>query len=446
MTTPVGRNQPNNVSDYLYDSIVLESERLNFDIDLQKVTSDIEIYESLDKPYLTANLVLADNNNLIEQADILGGEKITISLSSTIPESPKIKKVFFIEEIIFSRKSGDHTEVAGFHLIEDICYISNLFNLNRFYDDNTQKIIKDIAGEFLNKEVASSNSTNESTTVIIPNLEPLTAMKWLSASTSSSDGFPYYLFSTLTSDKLGLYDLGTMIRSQSINDDFPFRNWQAAAQSDIPKVGSRVIKDYRFEKSENLYKLIDRGYVGAEYEFIDTLTNKKNNFQFDVIEEFVKPLADSLPAKQRNPTITSAYKHNEKSFNQYKSVKNTFIGGSNAFRTATEFKTSYGESKTTSGYKDGIISLAAHNILQKTPLTLVVNGLEFISTPGHHTIGNSVSVEFLRSEVNSAQSDQFLDKKKSGDYLIYATKHMFKKEKYELQFTGVKLGNMDIPT
>ena len=36
--------------------------------------------------------------------------------------------------------------------------------------------------------------------------------------------------------------------------------------------------------------------------------------------------------------------------------------------------------------------------------------------------------------------------KKSGQYLIYATKHMFKKEKYEIQLTGVKLANMDIPT
>mgnify|MGYP003318722312 CR=1 FL=1 len=87
-----------------------------------------------------------------------------------------------------------------------------------------------------------------------------------------------------------------------------------------------------------------------------------------------------------------------------------------------------------------------HNILQKCPLTFVVNGLEFIATKGHNTIGNNVSVEFLKSETNSASSSRFLDMKKSGQYLIYATKHMFKKEKYEIQLTGVKLANMDIPT
>ena len=446
MNNPVGRNQPNNVSDYIYDSILLESERINVEIDLQKVVSDLEIYESLDRPYLTGKIVLADNNNLIEQADILGGEKISLSLKSTIPNAPLIKKRFYIDEIMFSRKSGDHTEVAGFHLIEDICFISNLFNLNRYYNDNSKKIIEDIGKEFLDKEIACPNVTNESSTVIVPNMEPLEAMKWISASMSSADGYPYYLFSTFAGSKLALYDLGTMISSESINDDFPFRNYQTAAQSDNPKIGSRVIKDYRFEKSENLYKLIDRGYVGAEYEFIDTLTNKKNNFQYDVVEEFVKPLVDILPARQKNPTITPAYKHNEKSLNEFKSVKNTFIGGSNAFRTSTEFLTSYSENKTTSGYKDGIISLSAHNILQKCPLTFVVNGLEFIATKGHNTIGNNVSVEFLKSETNSASSSRFLDMKKSGQYLIYATKHMFKKEKYEIQLTGVKLANMDIPT
>ena len=92
MNNPVGRNQPNNVSDYIYDSILLESERINVEIDLQKVVSDLEIYESLDRPYLTGKIVLADNNNLIEQADILGGEKISLSRNS-LP----ISSIIFLE-------------------------------------------------------------------------------------------------------------------------------------------------------------------------------------------------------------------------------------------------------------------------------------------------------------------------------------------------------------
>jgi len=445
MATPIGRNQPANVSDYIFDSILLESERINVEIDLKNATTDLEIFESLDRPYLTGTLVLGDNNNLLEQVDILGGERITVTLVGTIPKAPKITKRFYIDEVMFSRKSGDHTEVAGFHIIEDICYISNLYNVNRYYDDTSFNIVSNIAKQYLGKEVATDNTPNESSTVIIPNMEPLTAMKWITGGMSTNEGHPFYLFSTLSSDKLGLYDLGTMISGQSINDDFPFRNWQAAANSDNPKVGQRVIKDYRFEKSENLYKLINDGFIGAEYEFLDTLTNKKNNTTLNIIDDLIKPAATTIfPTRQKNPTITPAYKHEGKSFNEYKSVKKVSIGGSNAFKTATEFRTSYSENKTTAGYKAGVIADAMHNILQKSPLTIVVDGLEFIATPGHHTIGNNMTVEFLRSQVSHTPNDDYLDKKKSGNYLIYATKHMFKKEKYEVQLTGVKLANMDI--
>lgn len=444
MASPSTRNQPANVSDYIFDSIILESERMDFEIDLSRATSDLEIFESLDRPYLTGTLVLGDNNNLIQGVDILGGERVTVTLVGTSSTSEKIKKTFYIDEIMFSKKSGDHTEVVGFHLIEDICYISNLYNISRYYDDTSFNIIKKISEEYLGKEIGTSTTPKQSTSVIIPNLEPLTAMKWITAGMSTNEGYPYYLFSTLTANKLGLFDLGTLISNESINDDFPFRNWQAAANSDIFKVGQRVIKDYRFEKSENLYKLINRGFIGAEYEFLDTLTNKKNNTTLDIIEDLIKPIATGLfPRDQRNPTITPAFQHEGKSFNEYKSVKNVSIGGSNAFKTATEFKTSYSENKTTAGYKSGVIAAAMHNILHKTPLTIVVNGLEFIAAPGHHTIGNNVTIEFLKTQVNTTSNNDHLDTKKSGKYLIYATKHMFKKEKYEVQLTGVKLANMD---
>jgi len=445
MPSPTSRNQPANVSDYIFDSIILESERMDFEIDLSRATTDVEIFESLDRPYLTGTLVLGDNNNLIQGVDILGGEKVTITIVGTHSTSEKIKKTFYIDEIMFSRKGGDHTEVAGFHLIEDICYISNLYNISKYYDDTSFNIIEKIAKEYLGKEIATKTTPKESNTVIIPNMEPLTAMKWIVGGMSTNEGYPFYLFSTLAADKLGLYDLGTLISNQSINDDFPFRNWQAAANSDNFKVGQRAIKDYRFEKSENLYKLINLGFFGAEYEFLDTLTNKKNNTTLDIIKDLIKPLATSLlPRDQRNPTLTPAFKHEGKSFNEYKSVKKVSIGGSNAFRTATQFKTSYSENKTTAGYKAGVIADAMHNILQKTPLTIVVNGLEFLATPGHHTIGNNVTIEFLRSQVNTTSNDDHLDTKKSGKYLIYATKHMFKKEKYDVQITGVKLANMDM--
>ena len=85
-----------NVSDYVFDSIVLISERIDDDVDIKEAVSDLEIYENLDLPYLTAKLIFVDNANVIKDADILGGEKIQIQLRNLKAGSKPLSKTLRI--------------------------------------------------------------------------------------------------------------------------------------------------------------------------------------------------------------------------------------------------------------------------------------------------------------------------------------------------------------
>ena len=80
-------------------------------------------------------------------------------------------------------------------------------------------------------------------------------------------------------------------------------------------------------------------------------------------------------------------------------------------------------------------------ILQKAPLTISIDGLDFINSNSHFTIGNNLKIEFLNSVVDNDTSNR-IDVKKSGNYLIYSARHIFKKERYDLVMTGVKMGNL----
>ena len=437
------KTQPENISSYIFESILLQSERLSRSIELNRVVTDLDIYETLDRPYLTGKLVFVDNSDLLAGADIQGSEKIVISIKSLETGSVTITKTFFIDEILFVERGGDHSEVIGLHLVEDICYISNLFNISRFYDDTTFNIIKKISSEYLGREVVSNTSPSQSVSVIIPNKDPLAAMEWLCQSLTTSDGYPYYLFSSLFSNKIGLYDLESLITQESVNSGLPFHNTQTAIHSNSGNVSGRVIKSFRFEKSDNMFRLINEGVIGAEYEFLDTLTNDKNNIEFDVVEDVVRNMIGILPSKQKSPTISNRHTHSGKSFNQYKSVKTTVVGGSDAFRTATQHKLSYNESRSTAEYKGGVKSYAIQSLLHKTPVTVGIDGLLFLKGGSHTTIGNNISLQFLNTIADAPVDTNRIDNKRSGDYLIYATKHMFKKEKYDLQLTGVKLANME---
>ena len=72
---------------------------------------------------------------------------------------------------------------------------------------------------------------------------------------------------------------------------------------------------------------------------------------------------------------------------------------------------------------------------------MVVDGIDFLDGDKHSTIGNQLRIEIATTNPEPEKTASRIDKRKSGDYLIFATRHMFKREKYDLALTCVKLGN-----
>ena len=83
-------------------------------------------------------------------------------------------------------------------------------------------------------------------------------------------------------------------------------------------------------------------------------------------------------------------------------------------------------------------------MLTKNPLSIVVNGIEFIKGDRHKTIGNNIDIVFMTSLAQGNSEASADDKKKSGKYLIYSMRHMFKRsvDKYEVSATCVKIGSL----
>ena len=87
--------------EYVVSSIILEPGEDRYEpLYLTQTFISADIYESLDKPYITADLILLDNRDWYEKYDILGGEKVTMVIESRkntggFTPTP-IKKTFFI--------------------------------------------------------------------------------------------------------------------------------------------------------------------------------------------------------------------------------------------------------------------------------------------------------------------------------------------------------------
>lgn len=431
---------------YEFDQVLLESERLQKPIELKRVVTDLDIFEHLDKPYLTAEMSVADQTNLYETAGIIGGERITITISSLKEDvATPITKNFYVTKakVIYT---NDESQLIIFSLIEDIAFKSNLYNVNRYYFGKCGKIIEKISKQYFGKEIDQLLNEKQNLHLIVPNMDPLEAMQWVRNRATTTDGFPFYLHSTLAKDKLFFRDLGTLLTQPVINPKESFRVDKASLNS----LNNKMIINHKFESYQNIVTMIAKGLVGSSYRYIDTTQETSRTFSFDLRKDLYDILIDKgYMAGQENPEFSTLYQVDGKSFNQIKSRNITRIGGSNSQRNffwdqdqKHTWDNGYSESKTAAGYKQIIISNVMDDILKRAPLTMIVDGINFIDGDKHSTIGNNIAVEFIKSTADRDKASSQIDTRRSGNYLIFACRHMFKKEKYEVSLSCVKMGNL----
>ncbi len=425
-------------------SIILESERIEESLDLRNSVTDFDIFENLNKPYLTASMIFVDTSSIIEDIDILGGETVTIIIKSLKNDDtiPIIKK-FYITKIVKSVHTSDGTEVNVIHLTEDIAYISNLFNINKSYTGKRSTIISKILKNNFDRSLTVNGEDINSTKVIIPNLNPIESMLWLKNTASTVDGYPFYLYAKLVGDDLEFSDLGTLLSESSINDEQPFVYSKLAKNDSLFENRIKSITNYQTGVSENLFDLIRMALIGSKQQYIDILTNKTNSYNFDIQKDLLSKLRqkDVISTDQKRLPFTEDFKIDDVSFNKLQSRTITQIGGAGAFRDSGETYLSYNEANTVGEYRLKTISRAMDQVIKKAPIQVIVEGNDFIDGDDNYSIGRNVELLFHKADQDKVEKGDDIDLKKSGKHLIFATRHMFKKEKYDLSLSCVKIAS-----
>ena len=445
-----------------FETILLQSDRLDKPVELNRIVSDLEIFEHLEKPYLTARMLLVDDSNLYQNVDFVGSEKVFIQIRTSEDGAKAISKTFIISKIEKIDKIQDNAQSILIHLIEDIFYLSSLKNVNRYYIGRSKEIITKIAKNFLDHDVNFVGTEKQNFELIIPNMHPLDAMKWVTSKSFTTRGYPFYLFSTLVGNELQCQDLGTLLLNPALNSgrgdpDFIVSSVKSQDTMNVLQQ-RRIIENHEFNVQENLLEIIRKGLTGARYEYIDTLAENTKAFKFDVVEDLYKKLLldGILSSEQPNPSYSGEELFEDKPIHKFSNKRITQIGGSMAFRDEdveeegddpaeyTNYLNSYNEDKTAAEYKLNVVKASMESALKKNPVTFNINGLEFVKGDFHKTIGTNINVSFQETK-DSIDKDE--DKKKSGKYLIYSVRHMFKKtvDKYDVSMRCIKISNLRKP-
>lgn len=411
-------------SDWTFKVAELNSSRASFSLDIIDIITDFEVYEHIDKPYVTGKLIVADTQRLYERFDFQGGETFKVQIQRDQNESIEpIKKTFIIDEVLYAAKSNETSQAIVFHLIEDIGFIDTLHNVNKLYSGQPEKIIKTIAKDFLKKDIASNSNDDvqNDMNVIVPNLSPLEAMSWIKNRATNKEGYPFFLFSTFALDKFMFYDLGSMLSEKPMNPDTPYTYSQGIELSEGPQRLFQIF-DYKVKNVENMSSIVNAGYVGANHNFYDITRAKNAEVNFDVHKDFYNRV-DEINKRQNLPLISPNLEYDDKSISDYRSRNITNIFATKNF---TENK-SLTESDKIGDHRKKVVSNAMKILLTKSPLEIVVNGREFLDGSSNFTIGNNIKVIFKANQDENPSTK--IDRKMSGDYLIHSARHVFSKEK-----------------
>ena len=120
-------------TDFQIISAVISSDRTPVGIDIAKVISDFVIYEHIEKAYLTARFVFYDQENIVQDMDFQGGEKLTLTLQHSEERitGNDIEKVFLIDKIDNIFKVDERNESVVIHCIEYHAFESAAQNISK---------------------------------------------------------------------------------------------------------------------------------------------------------------------------------------------------------------------------------------------------------------------------------------------------------------------------
>jgi hypothetical protein len=419
-------------TDYLIVEAVISSTRNDTEVDIRTLVSEFIIYEHIEKPYLTGKLSFKEEENILQDMDFQGGEKLTLTiqhLEETVSANT-ITKEFLIDKIENVIRVDERTEFVMLHLIEYHVFDSSGQNISKSYSGSPTSIIKTIIEGFLDKEVLIEGVDDvRGMKVIIPNLNPLEAGSWLNKRATTSDGLPFFFFSALGVDNLILKDLEKMLTQLPINAEQPYVYAPSAGDGGGESIKRYLIERYRYESQENLLKIMRNGHVGAKYVFHDTFRGIPTNVDFDVDNVFKTLITkNALGGENSRYNHSPEFRIKDKKIGQHNSKVISQIASSGAYDTVgTTFK-SYQDEKTVGGQTKKINRDSLKEFLVKSPLVITVRGREFVTGDANYTVGKTIRLRFLDTNPYIDDQSAKFDLKKSGDYLIMTAKHVFSEE------------------
>ena len=441
--------EPQSAGDYNIVSFLIHSHRSKEPIEIGRHVDEIEIYENIELPYLTGTFTMKDDQNIYDRIDFNGTELLEISFESTHNFGVIITKRFTVSEIVSSAKATENIEGFEIKMIESNAFNSAMMQINKTYTGTPDQIIKKILKDNLDIDMAKEDMPRiepyqETMKFVVPFMTPFEACEVIRSKMSTDLGLPYFLYSTLNYNTLQLKSLEEMLKTPSINSNAPYRFSQSYNQSmtSVGAVENTInVSAYSSLHRQNSLALMTSGSTAGQHSITDMTTGQIIKYEFDVDELFADMAKVQLIKKDTVPVHHSQYEFNGKMMNQYNT---TNIHKCVANDTYIDINNIHQETNVAS-FRLTACNNALRNMLFKSAMSIRVPGRLFL-LGDNGSIGRQL--DFIYPSNNSAPSgegevsaDDLEDRKRSGVFIIYTSRHHFNDTQHNVDMSCVKLGN-----
>lgn len=423
---------------------------LSFNVQNQIV--EFNVFESLDKPYLTGSVAILDDKGLFDAIQFQGTELFRLSMASLQNDlDPIFQKEFYLTGVERSVKSNDNAKssVYLFSFIEKHAFKSRLTKISRSFNSSLDFAITQIIGRefkkdtdisyYLSAEGEQVNPIQTRIKGIIPNLTPLQTIEWMLSRATTNTGSPFFCWSTIHDERLRFGNLDVMIKQKPFNSKLPY-TYNPANVSTAEEAGDTeqgfTIKEIITKNQGNTYKLMDAGSVSANMGNTNLNTGLISNRHFSIRKTLEKLEKEGITEEKMQNVFDPDIKIDDVPLDDYDAMK---------YHTLTSSGT-YGQYRSYHDEPDPTLFLkklegrAVKNHLFKNQYMAVVTGTAFFLAKA--SVGDMVRMKVVNdnSEVTLFSSeDDMLDKRKSGDFLIYDIRHTFQDTSHTVAMNLVKL-------
>ena len=418
--------------------------------DVKNQVAEINIYESIEEPSLSGTIAILDDKSLYELINFNGTERIRLEMAGLGKETdPVFEKTFIMTNIIRQIKGNDKSSMYVFDLIDEHGFISQAERLRGSYRGRIDDIVKGICLTQLKKSVDISyqflsrrdrvDAIQDDIRVIIPNLSPINACKWLLSRATTQTGSPFFLWASIHDENLRMGNLDVMYRQTPFNDKLPYTynpsNVNVAEDKSEFEQGFTVKSLGLGEMGDTLH-MVANGTIGSSQSITNLNTGQIMRQHYNVQQTINNLAFQNTIALKRQNVFDNKFKLKNKFINEYEGQNIHQVVSTGTYGKFKSYHDEFEEGR----HLKKLESASIKDLLVKNMMSITVPGTAFFL--GKAAVGDTVNLSIVNDSLEvgkQSNADDMLDKNKSGKHLIYDLRHTFRGTEHEVTMNVCKL-------